>query len=196
MASTPSARQRKLVEEGAKGVAGRWLGDSERAAQDGIRMRSAVKRFSGKNADQPPPEANPQTRARKRSTRAEQAAAGMMGPPPTTFDEKAITDWLDKMSAETLAKLAKLTAIAKAGKEQGRAAWNKVDHGIAQRGAAMHIEVHGGTVNITNGQSSQGYNRSGAGNPSGQGYNRSGAGQKNQANWGRHLARIKDFING
>jgi hypothetical protein len=48
----------------------------------------------------------------------------------------------------------------------------------------MHIEVHGGTVNITNGQSGQGYRSSSA------------AGQKSSDHWGRHLARIKDFING
>jgi len=182
VASTPSARQRKLVEEGAKGVAGRWLGDPQQAAQDGVKMRSAVKRFAGKPAEQPAAEPSPQVRARKRSTRAEQAAAGMMGPPPSTFDEKTITSWLDKMSAEDLAKLAKLTAIAKAGKE-GRAAWNKVDRGIAQRGAGMHVEVHGGTVTINNGQP-------------GHGFTPSGARQKNSDHWGRHLARIKDFING
>lgn len=183
MASTPSARQRKLVEDGAKGVAGRWLGDSEQAAQDGVRMRSAVKRFSGKSAEQPRPEPSPQVRARKRSTRAEQAAAGMMGPPPTTFDEKAIASWLAKMSAEDLAKLAKLTAIAKAGKEEGRSTWSKVDRGIGQRGGSLHVEVNGGTVTINNGQP-------------GQGYSPSAARQRNHDHWGRHLARIKDFING
>jgi len=171
-----------LVEDGAKGVAGRWLGDPKQAAQEGVKMRSAVKRFSGKPVDQPAPDPSPQIRARKRSTRAEQAAAGMMGPPPTTFDEKAITSWLGKMSAEDLAKLAKLTAIAKAGKE-GRAAWNKVDRGIAQRGAGLHVEVHGGTVTINNGQA-------------GQGFKQTGFRQKNSDHWGRHLARIKDFING
>ena len=183
MASTPSARQRKLVEEGAKGVAGRWLGDPGQAAQEGVRMRSAVKRFSGKPADQPAPEPSPQVRARKRSTRAEQAAAGMMVPPPGTFDEKAITSWLAKMSAEDLAKLAKLTAIAKAGKQEGRGTWNKVDRGIAQRGEGMHVEVHGGTVTINNGQS-------------GQGFKSSGPRQKGQDHWGRRFSRLRDFING
>lgn len=178
VAKTPSARQRKLVEDGAKGVAGRWLGDPEQAAQDGKKMRSAVKRFAGKPLDQPEPAANPQAKVRRRSTRAEQAAAGMMGPPPTTFDEKAIKDWLDKMSAEDLAKLAKLIAIAKAGKQEGRSAWNKVDRGIAQRG--LHVEVHGGTVNIDNSGRSTGYSAAG----------------KRSDNLGRHFARLKDFING
>jgi hypothetical protein len=182
-ARTPSARQRKLVEDGAKGVAGRWLGDPEEAAREGKRMRSAVKRFAGKPPEPPEqaePAANPQATARKRSTRAEQAAAGMMGPPPTTFDEAAIKDWLDQMSAADLAKLARLTAIAKAGKQEGRSTWNKVDRGIAQRG--LHVEVHGGTVNIDN----------------------SGRGAERQPQMmgrrpdvlGRQLARIKDFING
>ncbi len=192
MASTPSARQRKLVEDGAKGVAGRWVGDPETAAQEGGRMRSAVRRFSGKPEARPAPEPSPQLRARKRSTRAEQAAAGMMGPPPTTFDEKAITDWLDKMSAEHLAKLARLTAIAKAGKEEGRAAWNKVDQGITQRG--LHVEVHGGTVNITNNQSGQApYNSGKPYTP--KPYTPSDRSRTSQ-NWGRHLSRLKDFING
>jgi hypothetical protein len=177
-AKTPSARQRKLVEDGAKGVAGRWIGDAEQAAQEGRRMRSAVKRFSGKPHEQVEPAPNPQAKARKRSTRAEQAAAGMMGPPPTTFDETAIKDWLDGMSAEDLAKLARLTAIAKAGKQEGRSTWNKVDRGIAQRG--LHVEVHGGTVNIDNSARGPG--------PAAEG--------RRADNLGRHFARIKDFING
>jgi hypothetical protein len=187
VARTPSARQRKLVEDGAKGVADRWVGDAGQAAENGVRMRSAVKRFAGKPAEQTEPKAAPQAPARKRSTRAEQAAAGMMAPPPATFDEKAIRSWLDKMSAEDLAKLARLAAIAKAGKEEGRPAWQKVDRDMAQRG--MHVEVHGGTVNITN---------NAAGHAP---YNKSHTPYKPQAkrpmdNWGRHLARIKDFING
>jgi hypothetical protein len=184
VAGTPSARQRKLVEDGAKGVAGRWVGDSAQAAGDGVRMRSAVKRFAGKPAEPAAPTAAPQVRARKRSTRAEQAAAGMMGPPPTTFDEKAIQAWLSKMAPDDLAKLARLTAIAKAGKQEGRAAWQKVDQGVAQRG--MHVEVHGGTVNITNNQPAQAPYRS---------QDRYQARHQSN-NWGRHLARLKDFING
>ena len=184
MAGAPSARQRKLVEEGAKGVAGRWLGDAGEAAKDGARMRSAVKRFSGRE-ERPAAEPNPQARARKRSTRAEQAAAGMMSPPPGTFDETAIKSWLDKMTAEDLAKLAKLAYIAKSGKEEGRGTWNKVDKGLAQRG--MHVEVHGGTVTINAAQGSQGYQGS-------QGsYPRS---QRNSENSGRYLSRLRDFING
>jgi hypothetical protein len=175
----PSVRQRKLVEEGAKGVAGRWLGDPEQAAEEGKKMRSAVRRFSGKPDDKPAPEVSAQAQARRRSTRAEQAAAGMMGPPPTTFDESAIKSWLDKMPAEDLAKLARLTAIAKAGKEEGRETWNKVDRGITQRG--VQVEMNGGTVNITNNQPSQAPYKGKSRTPE---------------NWGRHLARIKDFING
>ena len=189
VARAPSARQRKLVEEGAKGVAGRWIGDIGEAAKEGVRMRSAVKRFSGRPEERPAAEpaagAGPQARARKRSTRAEQAAAGMMSPPPGTFDETAIRNWLDKMTAEDLAKLAKLAYIAKSGKEEGRGAWNKVDKGLAQRG--MHVEVHGGTVTINAGQGPQGYQGS-------QGsYPRS---QRNSENSGRYLSRLRDFING
>ena len=172
MARTPSERQRKLVEGGAKGVADRWLGDAEQAARDGAKMRSAVRRFSGKPEDAA--EARPEpaaARTRKRSTRAEQAAAGMMGPPPGTFDEKAITDWLAKMSARDLAKLARLTAIAKAGKTEGRAALNKVDRGIAQR----NPEVTGRMSRTYAGGSSK---------------------SKRDDSLARHLARIKDFING
>ena len=168
------------MEDGAKGVADRWLGDSSQAAEGGARMRSAVKKFSGKT-DGPQAERGPapdsQTRARKRSTRAEQAATGMMAQPPGTFDEKAIKDWLDKMPAEDLAKLARLTAIAKAGKKEEQAAWRKVDRGIAQRG--LHVEVHGGTVNIDNSSSAGG--RAEAKKPDG---------------LGRHFSRLKDFING
>ena len=182
MARTPSARQRKLVEDGAKGVADRWLGDSEQAARDGVRMRSAVKRFAGKPegaqaAPTPERAPDPQTRARKRSTRAEQAATGMMAQPPGTFDETAIKDWLAKMPEEDLAKLARLTAIAKAGKKDERAAWGKVDRGIAQRG--LHVEVHGGTVNIDNSSTAA----------------RPFEGRRSDG-LGRHFARFKDFING
>jgi len=182
LARAPSARQRKLVEDGAKGVADRWLGDSAQAAQDGVRMRSAVKRFSGKPVDhdataEPAPAADPQNRARKRSTRAEQAATGMMAQPPGTFDETAIKDWLAKMPAEDLAKLARLTAIAKAGKKEERSAWRKVDNGIVQRG--VHLEVHGGTVNIDNSSSAD----------------RQSEARKSDG-LGRHFSRWKDFING
>ena len=170
LAKTPSERQRKLVEEGAKGVADRWLGDPEQAARDGVKMRSAVKRFSGKEQPDKPPEPA-SARTRKRSARAEQAAAGMMGPPPATFDEKAIRDWLAKMPAEDLAKLARLTAIAKAGRREGRAALNKVDRGIAQR----NPEAAGRMSRTYAGGSSR---------------------SKRDNGLARHLARIKDFING
>jgi len=168
------------VEDGAKGVADRWLGDSTRAAEDGARMRSAVKKFSGRTDGiqaERSPGADPQTRARKRSTRAEQAATGMMAQPPGTFDEKAIKDWLAKMPAEDLAKLARLTAIAKAGKKEEQPAWRKVDRGIAQRG--LHVEVHGGTVNIDNSAPAD----------------RQAAARKSDG-LARHFARFKDFING
>jgi len=184
LARTPSARQRKLVEDGAKGVADRWLGDPVQAAQDGAKMRSAVKRFSGK-----PEEAEAQTglapdapaRARKRSTRAEQAATGMMGPPPTTFDEKMVTDWLSKMSSEDLAKLARLTAIAKQGRKEEHGAWRKVDRGMAQNG--VHVQVHGGTVTINTGNSSS--PQVGNQEP-----------RKPLELLGRNFSRLKDFING
>jgi len=177
VARTPTARQRTLVEEGAKGVADRWLGDPGQAAQDGARMRSAVKRFSGK-PEQSGAQPDLAAKTRTKATRAGQAAAGMMGPPPATFDEGAIKDWLGRMSAEDLAKLARLTAIAKGAKGQaGRPAWNKVDQGIAQRG--LHVEVHGGTVNIDNSRGSMG-----------------SAQPKRGQGLGRHFSRLKDFING
>ena len=184
MATTISARKRKLVQDGAKGVAERWVGDPEKAARDGVKFRSSVKRYSGREAEQPEPAANPQTRARKRSIRAEQAATGMMGPPPTTFDEGAIKDWLGKMSVQDLQKLSRLTETARQGKENGKAAWNKVDRGLKQQ--AVHVEVHGGNVTVNNTAS-----------PSAQPYSRTPRGQSGRGDdWGRRLARIKDFING
>ncbi|HMA48554.1 MAG TPA: hypothetical protein VKP60_02310 [Magnetospirillaceae bacterium] len=183
MAKTISARQRKLVQDGAKGVAERWVGNPEEAARDGVKFRSSVKRYSGKEAEQPKAEATPQARARKRSIRAEQAATGMMGPPPTTFDEGAIKDWLGKMSVEDLQKLSRLAEIARQGKEGGKAAWNKVDNGLKQQ--AVHVEVNGGNVTVNNTVSPP---------PRGQWQGQRGHGQG--ADWGRRLARIKDFING
>ena len=90
MASTISARQRKLVQDGAKGVAERWVSDPKEGAKSRATFRSSVKRYSGKEAEQPERAPSPEARAGKRSIRAEQAATGMMGPPPTTFDESAI----------------------------------------------------------------------------------------------------------
>ena len=178
MASTPAARERKLVEEGAKGVAGRRLqeGPGDGAAQ-GAQFRSAVRRIAGKPADKPVPRPDPEAQARKRATRAEQAAAGMLGPPPGTFDEAALKDWLKKMPQEDLAKLSRLVASARTGREEGRGAWSKVDRG-------MHVEVHGGTVNITTAP---------AQTPSQGAYS---SRPRNGGDWGRHLARLKDFING
>lgn len=182
MAKAISTRQKELIQGGAKGVAGRWVGDTNEAAREGARFRSAVKRYSGKETDRPEPETNPRKRAAKRSIRAEQAATGMMGPPPTTFDEGAIRDWLGKMSAEDLQKLSRLAEIARQGKERGRPAWNKVDQGLKQQ--AVNVQVHGGTVTINNSVTSP--PRAG-----GQGYR--GASGQAGGDWGR---RLKDFING
>jgi hypothetical protein len=179
VASTISARQRKLVQDGAKGVAERWVSDPEDGAKSRAAFRSSVKRYSGKEAPPPESEPSPQQRTRKRSVRAEQAATGMMGPPPTTFDEKAIKDWLGKMSHEDLQKLSRLAALAKQGKETGRSAWNKVDRGIKQQ--EVHVQVNGGTVTVnTAAPSSFSPQRK----------------NTQSADWGRRLARIKDFING
>lgn len=188
MDTTISARQRKLVQDGAKGVAERWVGDPEASARAGAAFRSSVKRYSGREADQPAPEATPQQRARKRSIRAEQAATGMMGPPPTTFDESAIKDWLGKMSVQDLQKLSRLAEIARQGKEKNREAWTKVDHGLKQQ--AVHVEVHGGTVTVNNN------NASSMPPPRGPGQSGQKSAYGPRADWGRRLARIKDFING
>ena len=189
MTKTISTRQQKLVQDGAKGVAERWVGDPEEAARAGMKFRSSVKRYSGKETDGPEPEANPQKRASKRSIRAEQAATGMMGQPPTTFDERAIKDWLGKMSAENLQKLSRLMEIAKLGKEKGKAAWSKVDNGLKQQ--AVTVQVHGGTVTINNSVSSPprgaGQAPRGANGPNGPN------GQQGGGDWGR---RFRDFING
>jgi hypothetical protein len=185
--TTISARQRKLVQDGAKGVAERWVSEPAEAAKNRTKFRSAVKRYSGKEAAQPEPdEPTPQARTRKRSIRAEQAATGMMGPPPTTFDERTIKEWLGKMSMQDLQKLSRLTYFAKQGKEEGRAAWNKVDQGLRQQ--AVHVEVHGGTVTVNTGSphaASPPYARSPQSNRS-----------RPWPDWHRRLARIKDFING
>ena len=109
-----------------------------------------------------------------------------MGPPPTTFDEGAIKDWLGKMSMQDLQKLSRLTDIAKQGKENGRAAWNKVDNGLKQQ--AVHVEVHGGNVTVNTGSPNTPYTPRG---PSPQRNFRSQG-----TDWSRRLARIKDFING
>jgi hypothetical protein len=186
VASTISARQRKLVQDGAKGVAERWVGNPEDGAKERVKFRSSVKRYSGKEAETPTSEPNPQARVRTRSIRAEQAATGMMGPPPTTFDEGAIKDWLGKMSMQDLQKLSRLTDIAKQGKRGGRPAWNKVDHGLKQQ--SLHVEIHGGNVTVNNGSASSAPR--GPGSPSPE----QSSGQGND--WARRLARIKDFING
>ena len=176
------------MEGGAKGVADRWLGDPAQAAEDGAKMRSAVKRFSGKpveaeaRAERAP---DAPARSRKRSTRAEQAATGMMGPPPTTFDEKAVTDWLSRMSSEELGKLARLTAIAKQGRKEEHGAWRKVDRGMAQNG--VHVQVHGGNVTINTGNS-------GPGKPPQQASSQEP--RKPLELLGRNFSRLKDFING
>ncbi len=187
MTSTISARQRKLVQDGAKGVAERWVGNSEDGAKDRVKFRSAVKRYSGREAEPPAREPSPQTRARTRSIRAEQAATGMMGPPPTTFDEGAIKDWLGRMSMQDLQKLSRLTDIAKQGKQGGRPAWNKVDQGLKQQ--SVHVEIHGGNVTVNNGPASSLPPR---GPTSFSPQQNSGTGN----DWGRRLARLKDFING
>jgi len=181
VSSTISERQRKLVQDGAKGVAERWVGDSEEGTKSRAAFRSSVKRYSGKEAEQPERAPGPQQRTRKRSIRAEQAATGMMGPPPDTFDEKAIQDWLGKMSREDLQKLARLADMAKQGRENGRPAWNKVDHGLRQQ--PVHVQVYGGTVTVnTAAPSSHSPQRKYSQGPSN--------------DWGRRLARLKDFING
>ena len=187
MASTISARQRKLVQDGAKGVAERWVSDPKDAAKDGVKFRSSVKRYSGKEGkSEPEATPTPQQRKRKRSIRAEQAATGMMGQPPATFEERAIQEWLGKMSPEDLQKLSRLTELAREGKDSGRKTWDKVDEAINQQGA--RIEVRAGQVTINTGtrppDTRQPYQP------------RPKSGNWQGSDWGRRLARIKDFING
>lgn len=187
MATTISARQRKLVQDGAKGVAERWVGNPEDGARDKVKFRSAVKRYSGKEqeAEQPESEAAPRQRARKRSIRAEQAATGMLATPPNTFDETAIKEWLGKMSQEDLQKLSRLTEVAKQGEGRRRKAWDKVDRTLDEQGA--RIDVRAGNVTIN------------AGSPAAPARRPYRTGEKkdyNKDDWGRRLARIKDFING
>jgi len=185
--TTISARQHKLVQDGAKGVAERWLGNPEDGARDGVKFRSSVKRYSGKE-EKTESEATPQQRKRKRSIRAEQAATGMMGDPPATFEERAIQDWLGKMSTEDLQKLSRLTEIAKEGKETGRKIWDKVDQVIDQQ--VGRIDVRADKVTIINNAASTGEGSRAPYEPR----------QKNDhgqsVSWARRFARIKDFING
>jgi hypothetical protein len=183
VAGTPTARERKLVEEGAKGVAERWTeGGPGDGAVKGAQFRSSVRKIAGKPEDLKARGADPEARPRQRATRAGQAAAGMLSPPPGTFDEAALRDWLKKMKPEDLAKLSRLVSFARNGREGDRGNWNKVER-------SMHVEVHGGTVNISTAPTPSSY----------QAQSSRGWGEKNDRysnNWGRHLSRLKDFING
>jgi len=193
METTISARQRKLVQEGAKGVAERWVGNPEDGARDGIKFRSSVKRYSGKEGKpEPQPETAQKQPTRKRSIRAEQAATGMMGQPPNTFDEPAIREWLGKMSAKDLQKLSRLTEIARNGKESGRKTWDKtwdkVDQVIDQQ--IGRIDVQADKVTIIN-------NAAGSAETPREPYGRQQKNDHGQSlSWARRLARIRDFING
>lgn len=184
MAKTISTRQKKLVQDGAKGVAERWVGDPEEAARQGAKFRSSVKRYSGKESKQPDFEAAPRQNPRKRSIRAEQAATGMMATPPNTFDEKAIKEWLGKMSQEDLLKLSRLMELAKQGDGRGQKAWDKVDRTLNEQGA--RIDVRAGQVTINTAPPAA------AKEPYVPGQRK----DYDRADWGRRLARIKDFING
>jgi len=182
--SKMSARQRELVENGAKGVADRWLNDPAEAARQGAAHRSAVKKFGGKTAagDTKPPD--PERRARQRSNRAEQAVAGMMGPGSGSFDEKSIADWLGKMSEEDRRKLGRLIGIARQGKgeddkDAGTKNWERVKDELARRG--VYFEVRAGNVTINTGE---------------QAAARAPYGKRPNSDWGRQIAKIKDFING
>ncbi len=186
MARTPTARERKLVEDGAKGVAERWIeGGPGNGAAKGAQFRSSVRKIAGKPEDLAARDRDPEEQAQRRATRAEQAAAGMLNPPSGTFDEAALKEWLKKMKQEDLAKLSRLVSYARNGKDGDRGNWNKVER-------SLHVEVHGGTVNISTANSSsyQGQQSSRGGN------DRNDKGDKYSNDWGRHLSRLKDFING
>lgn len=189
MAKTISARQRKLVQDGAKGVAERWVGNPEDGAREKAKFRSSVKRYGGKEKKseraEPEPEAAPRHRARKRSIRAEQAATGMMATPPNTFDEATIKEWLGKMSQEDLQKLSRLMEVAKQGEGRGRKVWDKVDSTLDQQGS--RIDVRAGNVTINTAPKTAPVERS---------YRTGEKKDYNKEDWGRRLAKIKDFING
>ena len=188
MASEMSARQRKLVEAGAKGVADRSLADPTDAARAGVRFRSAVKRFGGKPPDDPARPVDPQRQARKRSTRAEQAAAGMMGPSPGRFDEKSVADWIGKMSDEDRRKLGRLMEAAQTGKDGRSKAWERAETELGRQG--VHLDVRAGNVTINTGA------RQSSDRPENKPPYQPGNRRSNNSDWGRHLAKLKDFING
>ena len=174
-----------MVEEGAKGVAERWIeGGPGDGAVKGAQFRSSVRKIAGKPEDLAARNPAPETEARQRATRAGQAATGMLRQPPGTFDEAAMKDWLKQMKQEDLAKLARLVSFARNGNGYGsKEGWSKVER-------SLHVEVHGGTVNISNGSGQAPY-------PSQQSSYRNGEkSERNFNDWGRHLARLKDFING
>jgi hypothetical protein len=170
-----------LVEDGAKGVAERWLdhGPGDGAVK-GAQFRSSVRKIAGKPEDLKPRTPDPEAQTQRRATRATQAAAGML--PPGPFDEAALKEWLKQMKQEDLAKLSRLVSYARNGRDGGNGNWNKVER-------SLHVEVHGGTVNIT----------TAANQPSYQGQSSRGGGDRSDKysnDWGRHLSRLKDFING
>lgn len=181
MARTPTARERELVEEGAKGVAERWIeGGPGDGAVKGAQFRSAVRKVAGKPEKPPEREPDPETRNERRATRAQQAAAGML-PPSGSFDEAAIRDWLRKMEKEDLAKLSRLVSYARQGKDGERRAWKDLER-------SLHVEVHGGTVNIATGSSHTPYQP--------QSFQKSEKSERTGNDWSRYFSRVRDFING
>ena len=164
-----SAAQRRHAAQGAKGIAGRALPPTGSA-----KLRSALKRVGGKGQASA---ADAAVKPRHRAERASQAALGMMGKPPSAFDEAGLKDWLGKMSPEDLRKLGKLVWLARQKKEAN--GFDKVERQMSAQG--VKFEIHGGDVTINLGH---------------QGSRYPARRNSSRADWGRQLGRVKDFING
>jgi hypothetical protein len=161
---------RRHVEQDAKGVA-----DAGRA-----NLRSALKRVGGK----PKPEnaARNASKTGQWAQRSAQAALGMIGRPPGSFDEAQITEWLGQMTPEQLRKLGRLVWLARQEKEAKSPGLDKVERQMERQG--IRLEVHGHNVTVNLGQD--------RGRPPAYPSRR----PNYRADWGRQLGRIRDFING
>jgi len=142
-----------LREEEVKGVAARKFKATE---------RSPLKRVGAKQA----------------AARAEQAALGVVGRPPSAFDEAELQKWIGGLQPEQWQKLNKLVWAARSEKQP-----SNFEKSLDRRG--VNFEIHGGSVTI-NLETSQG------GSWQKKDWNK----EFEKSDWGRSMARLRDFVKG
>ena len=184
MPAERSAR-RDHVERGTKGVAGRVVGGSPDAAAGRATLRSALKRVGAKPKPAAGREAgDPAKRTARAARRAAQAALGMVGQPPSSLDEAALRQWLARMAPEQLRKLEFLLRAARQERPRPAPGLDRVEREMGKHGISFDVRAGSVTVNI------------GAGPQQGGGRRYSSPRRPAGGDWGRPLARIRDFING